>query len=1601
MTQYSFIEREDLESAILRFPLMVSPQTRLKSAIALMGEKGCYGNQDNDRPLEILETEIRSTCVMVVESNKVVGILTQRDIIQISLNYSSLDNLVIGEVMQSPVITLKEKEFNDLPSAINLFRQHNIRHLPIVDENDNLVGLVTHETLIRLSHQEQTKQLEEKQKTEQQLKESEHRFRQLAENIDQIFYLTNLESTETYYISPCYESIWGKSCQSLYDNPTSYLDNVHPEDKHIVLQALENQKFEQQTTLEYRIIRPDGEIRWILDRTFHVKTSDFTPPRVCGIVEDITAGKLNEIELIESTKELEIISHRLQEAQRIAKLGHWEYDHLEDTLYWSQQCFSIFELDPHQFTPTYDSFLELTHPGDRPLVHKSYTNHLNNHSPYNVCHRIITPHGQIKYLQEQCETEYTPEGKAIISRGTVQDITTLKQAEIELAQLNQQLEQKVALRTQELWRINHLQKTILNSTDYAIISIDCQGYIQTFNRGAEKMLGYTSTEILNKTTPLQFLNIEEVQALGLSISPESSPEISLNSLDLKSLSSKLKQNLKQEFTIHPIKKNGTSFPLSITINPLKNEQGEIIGFLGIGKDITKQEEARIYREKAEQKLAQSQHFLQTLLDTLPLSVFWKDTNSNFLGCNRTLTRLMNIPDTVDISDLSKIKLSFTAEELKQCKKDDQQVISTGKPLLMIEESMTLPDGNLMWIEANKAPLKNERNEIIGLVGVFNDITQKRQDKIEKQKLLQELSAFKQGLDKAAVVTITDEKGIITYANDQLSIISGYSNNELLGTTHKIVNSGYHPPSFFKNLWNTIQKGEIWRGEICNKAKSGKLYWVQTTIVPFLDQNNQPFQYLAIRFDITSRKLTEIENLNLRERLEFALSSSPAIIYSCDASREEFPVKFISPNVQTIVNYNSEDFLSGLLRWNDFIHPEDKENIDQILKEKLFHNGYSSIEYRFLTGNGDYIWLQDEMVLCKDTEGNPRNIVGYVANINERKQAQIQLAKKNKLLSTISKAESQFITAENRLIIFEQLLSDLLELTDSEYGFISEVCFKDDGSAFLEGNLLKIKGVPHLKAQSITNISWNEETEKYYQENFEQGMEFHNMETLFGAVVVTGKPVIANNPSTDSRRGGIPEGHPPLNSFLGLPFFSGSKLMGVVGIANAVGGYDNTLIEYLQPFLMTCSILVEGFRLDQQKKLAEKQLFESNQQLIRANRLKDEFLANMSHELRTPLNAILGMAEGLSDKVFGDVNDRQIKALKTIERSGTHLLELINDILDLAKIEAEHLELDCDSISISSLADSSLAFVKQLALKKRVQLNTDLPSPFPDLIVDQRRIRQVLINLLNNAVKFTPKGGSVTLKFSCNPPLQNPDFFTHIFENRDNYSSFKNYIYISVIDTGIGITPDNIKKLFQPFIQIDSALNRQYAGTGLGLSLVKKIVELHGGYVIVSSRLGVGSCFTVVLPCNSCNTETTSNNDRTLWNTSSPNISSSTLEKPLILLAEDNEANVRTIGNYLKAKGYRLIFAEDGEKAVSLAISDTPDLILMDIQMPKMSGFEAIALIRQNEQLSNTPIIALTALAMKGDQEKCLKTGANEYLSKPLKMKELVTKIKQLLMVSPT
>jgi CheY-like chemotaxis protein len=383
--------------------------------------------------------------------------------------------------------------------------------------------------------------------------------------------------------------------------------------------------------------------------------------------------------------------------------------------------------------------------------------------------------------------------------------------------------------------------------------------------------------------------------------------------------------------------------------------------------------------------------------------------------------------------------------------------------------------------------------------------------------------------------------------------------------------------------------------------------------------------------------------------------------------------------------------------------------------------------------------------------------------------------------------------------------------------------------------------------------------------------------------------------------------------------------------------------------------------------------QERQQIERTNYFNDEFVATLSHEFRTPLNGLLGMTEALLEEVFGAMNESQLNAVTTIDRSGGYLLALINNMTDLSKLQVGKLALEIVNVSVAELCYFSTTFVKHQAIQKQIQLDTDICASAGNITIDLQRMRQVLINLLTHAIDSTQPGGCVKLVVTRHQSGEIVDATSSI--------------ELAIVDTRkqMSVSSSDEKS---PSVVVNNRPN------GLGLMLVKPIVELHGGS-LSSRTIGRENCVVVSLP-HTCLLQDRHIEREDLISSPSERTIDRVPEPPLILIVEDNELNINTIASYLTAKGYRPIVATDGQSAIDMSQLHHPALILMDIQMPGMDGIEAISHIRQNPQIAMIPIIALTALAMESDRDRCLAAGANEYLPKPVKLKQLHATIQQFL-----
>jgi PAS domain S-box-containing protein len=510
--------------------------------------------------------------------------------------------------------------------------------------------------------------------------------------------------------------------------------------------------------------------------------------------------------------------------------------------------------------------------------------------------------------------------------------------------------------------------------------------------------------------------------------------------------------------------------------------------------------------------------------------------------------------------------------------------------------------------------------------------------------LKEVDDLKAALDEHAIVAMTNPQGKITFVNDKFCAISKYSRAELLGQDHRIINSSHHPKEFFTSLWRTIANGRVWKGEIKNRAKDGTFYWVDTTIVPFLDADGKPRQYVAIRADITERKNAE-ETLtaSFKEIADLKAALDEHAIVAITDHRGK--ITSVNDKFCAISKYSREELLGQDHRLiNSGYHSQEfiRDLWTTIANGHVWHG-----EIKNRAKDQTFYWVDTTIVPFLDAHGKPRQYVAIRADITERKNAEDAL----------------------------RVANENLELKVTER-------------------------------------------------------------------------------TTELR--------------------------------------------------------------------AAKERAES------ADRLKSEFLAAMSHELRTPLNAIIGFTELLHDGRPGPLNAKQKKFSGEVLNSSRHLLNLINDVLDLSKVEAGRMEVHWETFPVRIAVDEVCASTAPLAEKKRLNLRCEIAGSSVPVTLDRKKLKQVLYNLLSNAIKFTPDGGAVTVVA---------------------FTGDQGELCLRVEDTGIGIKPEDAGKLFVEFQQLASGENRRQQGTGLGLALTKKLVELQSGTIAVESSPGHGSTFTVVFPAH--------------------------------------------------------------------------------------------------------------------------------------------------------
>ncbi len=417
------------------------------------------------------------------------------------------------------------------------------------------------------------------------------------------------------------------------------------------------------------------------------------------------------------------------------------------------------------------------------------------------------------------------------------------------------------------------------------------------------------------------------------------------------------------------------------------------------------------------------------------------------------------------------------------------------------------------------------------------------------------------------------------------------------------------------------------------------------------------------------------------------------------------------------------------------------------------------------------------------------------------------------------------------------------------------------------------------------------------------------------------------------------------SVLAVPMVRGDLIVGVLVIRRrSVGEFPSEMVELLRTFASQSSIAIVNARLFQE-------LEAKSAELAVASRHKSEFLASMSHELRTPLNAVIGFSEVLLDRLFGELNDRQDEYVRDIWNSGRHLLELLNEILDLSKVEAGQMVLDPTTFRVSAALEYTLSLVRERAAQHGIALSLEVADDVTTIVADELRFKQVILNLVSNAVKFTPDGGRVDV----------------------NARSDAGELLVTVSDTGAGIPEQDRERIFESFQQGGRDVGRS-EGTGLGLTLCRRIMDLFGGRLWLETELGVGSTFGVAFP-----TVPRVHVDRVATGPTDPT-------RPTVLLVDDDRSSLDLMAAYLEDTSARLEQARDGTEAIRLAQALRPDVVVLDIRLPGVDGWQVMTALRADVTTVDIPIVVTTVV---DDRARGLALGAQEYLLKPVRREDLL------------
>ncbi|MBP1468500.1 PAS domain S-box protein [Candidatus Chloroploca sp. M-50] len=1304
---------------------------------------------------------------------------------------------------------------------------------------------------------------------------------------------------------------------------STIIEYFHPEDRDRAANALQETLTQKSIPkIEYRMFTASGDLRWVTNYAKFEYDQEGNPLAISGLIQDITERKRVEEARRESDERYHLLFQYMAQGvvfqQADGQIIHANPSAERILGLTLDQMQGRKSIDPHWHAIQEDGS---AFPGEE---HPAMVSLHTGKPVHNVVMGVYNPQLEsYRWININAVPRFFTGGeKPYQVFATFEDITERKQAEDKLRLAEQRY------------------RALIENAPDGIVLMNVDGSLKYASPSTEWIMGFGSDEVL-----------------GLNPFELTHPD------DRDMVLEKLAELLRNPTYVPTIqyrfqKKNGEWRWIESTFSNLlaqPNVEAIIINFRDIHE-----------RKAAEEGLTKSQALLTEAQRIGRIGHMEWNGRDQTLICSDELYDIFELPRGTGITQDTVAQMMLPGEQERVERLD--MLAMQQQTDIEYEFGIRTSDGSIRWLHQMGKMTYDEHGMPLRMMAIIQDIT-------ERKKTEQTLSESRTRLEmalkgsKAGMWDWNVQTGA-TIFNERWAEIVGYALHELEPINIKIWDDLCHPDDL-KRSTDLLQQHfsgetEFYACEVRMKHKNGSWVWVmdQGKVMEWDEQGN-PVRMFGTHLDITRQKREELytqailrltnasyatnkmDDLmrTMLDEAEALTDSTIGFFHFVDDDQNTINLQAWSTNTLlhacTAEAHGQHYPVDKAGIWADAIRsgePHIYNDFPSLIHQKGMPEGHAPIS-RMLS----LPITRNNLVVAAMGVGNkPEHYTEEDLGILQR------LAETVFDIIMRKRVEDELRTSEEKYRLLSEELEERVKQRTTEVRDLYEHAPTGYYSLNADG---------HVVAINQTALTWL----GYVREEV-LGASFESFVTRTSTAVF--KEAFAEL----KKRGEM------LNIECEMKRKDGSTfpaLLNSVAILDAYGNYlqsRSTIFDH-----------TERKHAEDALRFSRDQLSTANTALQKASRAKNEFLANMSHELRTPLNGILGMAEILLEEIRGPLNERQRKMVAVIESSGRHLLSLINDILDLSKIEAGKLAIHIEQIAVADICETSLVFIKEPAMKKGIKVEFDLDPQVVIVRADVRRLKQILINLLSNAVKFTPSKGQVTLQVRGDVEHQTLDF--------------------TVIDTGIGIDPEDLKRLFTPFTQVDSSLTRGHEGTGLGLALVMELVELHGGSVKVASDVGAGSTFTVCLPWHNAFEKRTPKTDtRSLERLASGQSSEQNQAQSLgkILLAEDMETNIMIISDYLESLGYAIITAANGQQAIERAQEHVPDLILMDIQMPVMDGLEATRRLRADARFATVPIIAITALTMTGDRERCLEAGATDYISKPIKLKQLGEMIQLLL-----